>query len=100
MNQLISNALGIRQEGGNLVIDPVLPAELDGMQFEFEYAGKPVTFIYHLTEGTVSRVAVNGSDIQGERTANRYRQGGVCITLDAFKQASSTAERTIVDIYM
>ena len=35
MNQLISNCLGIRQEGGDLVIDPVLPAELNGMQFEF-----------------------------------------------------------------
>ncbi|WP_145334336.1 GH36-type glycosyl hydrolase domain-containing protein [Paenibacillus xylanexedens] len=100
MNQLISNALGIRQEGGNLVIDPVLPAELDGMQFDFEYAGKPVTFIYHLNEGAVSRVTVNGQDIQGERTANRYRQGGVCISLDSFKEASGAAERTVVDIYM
>jgi cellobiose phosphorylase len=100
MNQLISNALGIRQEGGNLVIDPVLPAELNGMQFEFEYAGEPVTFIYHLNEGSVSRVTVNDKDIQGERTANRYRQGGVRISLDAFKEASGAAERTVVDIYM
>ncbi|PYE50754.1 cellobiose phosphorylase [Paenibacillus barcinonensis] len=100
MNQLISNALGIRQEGGNLVIDPVLPAELDGMQFEFEYAGEPVTFIYHLSEGAVSRVAVNGKDVEGERTANRYRQGGVRIPLEVFKQARGAAERTVVDIYM
>lgn len=100
MNQLISNALGIRQEGGDLVIDPVLPAELNGMQFEFEYAGEPVTFIYHLNEGAVSRVAVNGKDIPTERTANRYRQGGVSISLDEFRQARSATERTIVDIYM
>lgn len=45
-------------------------------------------------------MTVNGKDIQGERTANRYRQGGVRISLDAFKQASGSTERTVVDIYM
>ncbi|WP_315793854.1 GH36-type glycosyl hydrolase domain-containing protein [Paenibacillus sp. BIC5C1] len=100
MNQLISNALGIRQEGGDLVIDPVLPAELNGMQFEFEYAGEPVTFIYHLNEGSVNRVTVNGKDIRTEQTANRYRQGGARISLDEFKQARNASERTIVEIYM
>ncbi|WP_338540893.1 GH36-type glycosyl hydrolase domain-containing protein [Paenibacillus tundrae] len=100
MNQLISNALGIRQEGGDLVIDPVLPAELDGMQFEFEYAGEPVTFIYHLSTGGVNRVTVNGQEIDAESTTNRYRQGGVCISQEAFKQAHGAAERTVIDIYM
>lgn len=100
MNQLISNALGIRQEGGDLVIDPVLPAELDGMQFEFEYAGEPVTFIYHLSTGAVNRVTVNGQEIHAESTINRYRQGGVCISQEAFKQARGAAERTVIDIYM
>lgn len=101
MNQLISNALGIRQDGGDLVIDPVLPPELDGMQFEFEYAGTPVTFVYHLNGSTgVQRVAVNGKDVSGEQTNNRYRQGGLCISLDAFRQASSSPERAVVDIYM
>lgn len=59
-----------------------------------------MTFIYHLNEGAVSRVAVNGKDIRTERTANRYRQGGVCISLDEFRQARSATERTVVDIYM
>lgn len=35
MNQLISNALGIRQEEGNLILDPVLPQSLDGLHFDF-----------------------------------------------------------------
>ncbi|MNP75573.1 hypothetical protein D3C76_1726490 [compost metagenome] len=69
------------------------------MQFEFEYAGEPVTFIYHLNEGSVNRVTVNGKEIRTEVTANRYRQGGVCISLDEFRQLR-TSDRTIVDIYM
>lgn len=79
MNQLISNALGIREEGGDLVIDPVLPAELDGLRFEFEYGGQPVTFLYHYTDGVVRRVTVGGQEVPAELTANRYRSGGLRI---------------------
>lgn len=39
MNQLITNVLGIREDGGDLIIDPVLPDELDGTRFAFEYGG-------------------------------------------------------------
>ena len=43
MNQLISNALGIRQDRGDLILDPVMPASMDGLHFDYEFAGTPVT---------------------------------------------------------
>ena len=41
------------EEQGDLVIDPVLPTELDGLHFDFQYAGMKITFIYHITGGPV-----------------------------------------------
>lgn len=76
MNQLISNCLGIRQEGGDLVIDPILPQKLDGLRFEFAMMGRSIRFEYHLSGRAVSRVIVNGQEANITTTANRYRQGG------------------------
>ncbi|SET61213.1 cellobiose phosphorylase [Paenibacillus sp. NFR01] len=99
MNQLISNVLGIREEGSDLIIDPVLPDELDGTRFDFEYGGAPVTFKYHCGEGGLRRVAVNGQDVQAERLANPYRLGGLRIAGEDIKRLSGT-EHVVIDIYM
>ncbi|OAB32915.1 GH36-type glycosyl hydrolase domain-containing protein [Paenibacillus glacialis] len=98
MNQLISNALGIRQEAGNLIIDPVLPQSLDGLRFDFEYAGAPVQFVYHLNSGE-NCVRVNGQDVATEATANRYRTGGLRIDREEFDRVRS-AGTNIVEIYI
>ncbi|AJS61132.1 GH36-type glycosyl hydrolase domain-containing protein [Paenibacillus sp. IHBB 10380] len=98
MNQLISNALGIRQEAGSLIIDPVLPQTLDGLRFDFEYAGAPVQFVYHLTSGE-NRVSVNGQDVATETTTNRYRTGGLRIDRQEFDRVRSEGTN-IVEIYI
>lgn len=98
MNQLISNALGIRTEGGDLVVDPILPESLDGMRFSFEYANRKVDFIYHLTGSENSRVAINGTELQAEATLNRYRSGGVRIKREDFDRLCKDAGN-VVDIY-
>jgi cellobiose phosphorylase len=99
MNQLISNALGIRQESGHLILDPVLPESLDGMKFAFEYAGAKVDFIYHLTGGDITRVTVNGSDVATGVHQNRYRSGGVRIERQDYDKLSK-ADGNVVEIYM
>ncbi|AIQ46914.1 cellobiose phosphorylase [Paenibacillus sp. FSL R7-0273] len=99
MNQLISNVLGIREEGGDLILDPVLPAELDGTRFEFEYGGSPVTFVYHCKEGRLQSAAVNGREVQAVRLNNPYRLGGLRIAREELQRHAGT-ERTIIDIYM
>ncbi|MBD8496997.1 GH36-type glycosyl hydrolase domain-containing protein [Paenibacillus arenosi] len=99
MNQLISNALGIRLENGDLIIDPVLPQSLDGMRFEFEYSGVAVTFVYHITGTAVHKVIVNGEEVAAIEIENRYRNGGVRISHHMFDNLRTDAG-TIVDIYM
>ncbi|GIP30027.1 hypothetical protein J23TS9_51570 [Paenibacillus sp. J23TS9] len=99
MNQLISNALGIRQDHEGLVVDPVLPSSLDGMHFDFQYNGVKVTFIYHITGAPVSKVVLNGKALNTERISNPYREGGARISREAF-EAAMNGEHNVIDIFM
>ncbi|WP_408007635.1 GH36-type glycosyl hydrolase domain-containing protein [Pseudalkalibacillus sp. A8] len=94
MNQLISNALGIRQEDGKLVIDPVLSEELDGLQFEFKIQGRPVTFVYHI-KNEEKQVNVNGETVESTAVSNRYRTGGFAIQLEELKNRLKTDDNLI-----
>lgn len=96
MNQLISNALGIRREAQDLVIDPVLPKEKDGLEFTFNIDGKPVTFAYHF--GKNEGVLINGQKVATDQISNRYRNGGYLINLAELKKLN--AENNIIEIYM
>lgn len=99
MNQLISNSLGIRRESGDLIIDPVLPAELDGLRFEFTYQQKPVRFTYHLKGSDNQTVELNGEKIEAAALSNRYRGGGLRISKDLL-DVKLTAENNRIDIFM
>ena len=76
LNQLITNCLGIRQLGGDLVIDPVLPGRLDGLEFEFMWNGAPVRFVYRLNAED-RRVVVNGREVPARPLPGTYRRGGL-----------------------
>lgn len=83
MNQLISNVLGIRVAADVLQLDPVLPAELDGMSFRFAVAGRSVRILYSLSRsgGEIRRVAVNGEEAPFGRIAGSYRSTGAELPL-------------------
>ncbi|WP_138495748.1 GH36-type glycosyl hydrolase domain-containing protein [Paenibacillus pinistramenti] len=101
MNQLISRVLGIREEGGDLIVDPVLPEGLDGTAFDFEYAGAPVTFVYRIKTGEVSGVTINGTQAAAERIPNPYRPGGLRIKRTEFDQHIREPEgRAMIEILM
>ncbi|MFB9326137.1 GH36-type glycosyl hydrolase domain-containing protein [Paenibacillus aurantiacus] len=82
MNQLISNVLGIRLTADELVLDPVLPNELDGMTVRFAIGGRPVRITYRLSGSYVSGVAFNGTAIEARRLTGTYRDTGACIALE------------------
>ncbi|MEH7237242.1 GH36-type glycosyl hydrolase domain-containing protein [Bacillus sp. JJ1562] len=97
MNQLISNCLGVRQVNGGIIVDPVLPRELNGLEFRFTINKKPATFIYHLGNGEQS-IVVNGEEVMIKEWSNRYRQGGMYVDnlqLDAILNS----EKNIIEIY-
>ncbi len=86
--------LGLRVEASALVIDPVIPPELDGLKARLQLAGHPVEVIYqiHATgRGPVS-IILNGSQLAFTREPNPYRPGGARITLDAFTRGLSGAD--------
>ncbi|GHT94353.1 hypothetical protein FACS1894141_0840 [Spirochaetia bacterium] len=95
LNQLISNVLGLRVKKNRVIIDPVLPQELDGLQFTFAIHTKPVTITYHITgAGGVKTIKVNNREIPFDRLPNTYRSGGAI-----FPDAEITANAAI-DVYL
>ena len=96
MNQLISNALGIRRDAQDLVIDPVLPAEKDGLEFTFNIDGKPVTFAYHFEKK--AGVKINGQEVEAEQIANRYREGGYRISAAELEKLNDN--NNTIEIYL
>ncbi|PGS48765.1 GH36-type glycosyl hydrolase domain-containing protein [Bacillus sp. AFS041924] len=99
LNQLISNSLGIRLFEKNLVIDPVLPKELNGLHFEFVIDDYKITFIYHLKGHVEKKVLVNSKLVDFERKGNRYREGGFVIQVDDIIHNLHDGIN-IIDIYM
>ncbi|MEY4484894.1 MAG: hypothetical protein RL693_2346, partial [Verrucomicrobiota bacterium] len=76
--------LGLRQEIASLVVDPVIPAALDGMKITLQLAGHPVEVSYHIKSkgcGPVS-ISLNGVGLDFVREKNAYRTGGARIAMD------------------
>ncbi|MEJ8306771.1 GH36-type glycosyl hydrolase domain-containing protein [Saccharibacillus sacchari] len=88
MNQLIGNVLGIRQDGGDLIVDPVLPASLDGLHLDFSYDGIPATFVFRIGASESGVVKLNGQLIGEKAGDNRYREGGIRIARTEFEDLS------------
>jgi cellobiose phosphorylase len=70
--------LGLHREKSVLIIDPVIPAALDGLQAAGELASREVTIIYRIGGAGYGPTAVtlNGQKLSFTREANPYRTGG------------------------
>lgn len=95
LNQLIANVLGIRTYQNDLVLDPVLPKELDGLTFTYRFNGKPLKIYYHIHEERVKRIVINGKEVAFKRLENKYRLGGALIDRNLLND-----EENIIDVYM
>jgi cellobiose phosphorylase len=75
--------LGVRREGGALVVDPVIAPELTGLRAEVSVLGRRVQVEYHVKRLGYSPQAVvlNGRPLAFDRVANPYRAGGAAIPL-------------------
>jgi 1,2-beta-oligoglucan phosphorylase len=102
VGQLILNILGLRELFSDVVLDPVLPKSLDGLTFDFDYAGRPVRYLYHVSGQGFSpeRVTINGADVTNARHAdNPYRAGGVLIPKSDFIQRLD-GDSNLVEIHI
>ncbi|WP_370295774.1 GH36-type glycosyl hydrolase domain-containing protein [Rossellomorea marisflavi] len=98
MNQLISNALGIRLGKEELTIDPVLTEDLNGLRFDYRVEEHPVTFVYHLEDRAEMKVVVNGETIPTLPSINKYRQNGVRVSVKGI-EGMLKGEGNIIEIY-
>jgi cellobiose phosphorylase len=98
---IMAHLLGIRREWGRLIIDPVMPASLDGLEASMIIYGLPMTFVYRVSEGSSGpkRITVNGRDIPFTPIENRYRPGGVALDETLFTGMLSETEIRI-EIYL
>ena len=83
INQLITKGLGIAVMDQDLVLDPVLPKEYDGLSLRFSYHHQPVTFSFIL--GETEAIRVNGHELSGQPIANPYRKGGLRYAYESIK---------------
>jgi len=102
LHQMISNVLGIRRFFDDVVLDPVLPSDADGLTFDFAYEGRRVRYRYWVSADgfAPSDIRVNGRPLPtGRRTDNPYRQGGVLVSAQGFGEALD-ADANVVDIHV
>lgn len=78
--------LGLQVEVSSLVIDPVIPAELDGLSVELILAGKPIRILYRTKASGCGpeSIELNGRKLDFYHETNPYRQGGARITMESF----------------
>lgn len=98
LNQLVSNVLGFRIEKDSIEIDPILPMDLDGLNFEYSYKDSSVKFVYNIktNDGIVKNISINKNEIEFDRISNPYRQGGAKINKELFEKYLS--ENSVIEI--
>lgn len=100
INQLISNVLGIRIFADTLVVDPVLPKKLDGLEFEFELGEIPVTFVYHIQGNHVDNITINGEKVTHKSITNPYRSSGISLELNDVTEKLAKDKENKIEIFM
>ena len=80
---ILRGLLGIRPGRAALVIDPVMPRALDGLQVELDIAGERFAITYHVGgQGSGPVVlTLNGAALPFQRQNNPCRTGGAVVSL-------------------
>jgi cellobiose phosphorylase len=79
LNLLFTRMVGVRKVYDKLILDPVIPKSLDGLQVEMPW-GEGILELHFVVEDgeyAARSISVNGEEIQPEaREENPYRDGG------------------------
>ena len=94
LNQLVSNLLGLRFLGERLIIDPVLPKQLDGLEFTYTCFGKRDTFRYHFENGIKPYAKCGSTMLNSIELSNPYRESGIMLSRQELEQCED-----VIDLY-
>lgn len=100
INQVISSFFGLRESFGNIVIDPILPRKLDGLELDFRYGDKEVKYLLNVKEREFhpKSIVVNGKELKVlSYEDNPYRDGGAVISKQEFEN-SLNKKQNIVEV--
>jgi CRISPR-associated protein Csx3 len=100
LSLVLTRMLGIRRHYGHIIIDPVLPRELNGLEatIPWENHWLNVRFEVRNATHTPSKVSLNGSELKPTKiTDNPYRQGGWMIDAATFSKHLE-AEHNLLEI--
>ncbi|HET7822526.1 MAG TPA: cellobiose phosphorylase [Ornithinibacter sp.] len=86
---VVHSVLGVRRRAGQVEIDPVLPARLDGLTASVPLAGGLLRVRYRVAGAGhgPSAVRLGGRDLPATRSANPYRRGGLVVELADLEDA-------------
>ncbi|MCB0323303.1 MAG: hypothetical protein KDD69_06995 [Bdellovibrionales bacterium] len=86
---VLHTLLGVREQRGRLVVDPVLPKDLDGLLVTRTWRGHSLELSYHITQRGygLERLELNGQPFSFTEEVNHYRQGGGSLPLQDFGAA-------------
>jgi cellobiose phosphorylase len=98
---IMTHLLGLRWEWNRIIIDPVMPASLNGLEASLTITDRPVTFVYLVREGCCGpkRITVNGKDVEFTPVENQYRAGGASIDESLFSGMLSDKDNRI-EVYL
>jgi cellobiose phosphorylase len=90
--------LGLRRERSALIIDPVIPEALNGLQAEVELVGRTVHITYRIGNAGYGPTAVtlNGQELSFTREANPYRTGGAEVPMTAVLERLTVGTNELV----
>ncbi|MFF3065487.1 GH36-type glycosyl hydrolase domain-containing protein [Oerskovia sp. NPDC057915] len=94
LRQLVQGVLGLTEQAGALVVDPVLPATADGLTVDLELGGRARTVVFRIgAEGSGVQVrAGSGPDtpvvVPASPRAGDYRERGVVVAPGALGDAA------------
>jgi CRISPR-associated protein Csx3 len=86
---VVHSMLGVRRRAGQVEIDPVIPARLDGLTATVPLAGGLLRVRYRVGGAShgPSAVRLGGRDLPTTRSANPYRLGGLVVELADLEEA-------------
>ena len=89
--------IGLDCESAVLVVDPVIPSELDGLRARLELCGHEVEVEYRIGAngcGPVS-LALNGHPLPFTRRSNPYRQGAAAVSMATLRAGLVAGPNTL-----
>jgi len=95
---VVRRLFGLRRHFDCMEFDPVLPRELDGIECELKYHGRPVRYQFGVSgdSGSIKHIYLNGLELAPlARANNPYRPGGIQIKKAEFEKALMQSENLV-----